>query len=68
MTELKYKDIKLYSNEELAIKCLKENLNKYMGDEIAHTLIEQINDYFILDHIHFIQAKERVKKQLNYQG
>ena len=68
MTEEKYKDIKLYPNEELIIKCLRDNLNKYMSDENAHVLIEQIDDYFILDHIRFIQAKERVKKQINKQG
>lgn len=65
--EEKYKDIKLYPNEELTIKCLRDNLNKYMSDENAHVLIEQIDDYFILDHIRFIQTKERVKKQINKQ-
>lgn len=60
--EQKYKDIKLYPNEELTIKCLKENLNKYIDDEFAHRITEQINDFFILNHINTEMLTERVKK------
>ena len=62
-------EVNLSHNEQVTIKCLEENLNKYTTDnESANIMIDIVKDYFILDHIDFDMTRERLRKQLKRAG